>query len=159
MSREIGRPSLLDEEMLEKAKHYMIDGYKEIENIVPSTAGLCCYLGVGKSTVHDWAKDTPENRLNPLKVEFSDTLEAIQTKQEMILINGGLSQSFSGTITKLMLANHGYSDKVQTDVTTNGESINKPSLDVSKLSDEQLRNLDTIIAQASESGAVEKKSD
>ena len=159
MSREVGRPSLLDEEKLQKAKDYLLNGYEEIGNIVPSTAGLCCYLGVGKSTVHDWAKDTPENRLNPLKVEFSDTLEAIQTKQEMILINGGLSQQFSGVITKLMLTNHGYSDKVQTDVTTNGESINKPSLDVSKLSDEQLRNLDTIIAQASESGTVEKKSD
>ena len=159
MSREIGRPSLLDEELLEKAKHYMIDGYKEIENIVPSVSGLCCYLGVSKSTIYEWAKDTPENRLIPLRVEFSDTLDAIQAKQEMLLINGGLSQAFSGTITKLMLANHGYSDKVQTDVTTNGESINKPSLDVSKLSDEQLRNLDTIIAQASESGTVEKKSD
>ena len=159
MSREVGRPSLLDEEKLQKAKDYLLGGYEEIGNIVPSTAGLCCYLGVGKSTVHDWAKDTPENRLNPLKVEFSDTLEAIQTKQEMILINGGLSQQFSGVITKLMLTNHGYSDKVQTDVTSNGESINKPSLDVSKLSDEQLRNLDTIIAQASESGTIEKKSD
>lgn len=127
MSREVGRPSLLDEEKLQKAKDYLLGGYEEIGNIVPSTAGLCCYLGVGKSTVHDWAKDTPENRLNPLKVEFSDTLEAIQTKQEMILINGGLSQQFSGVITKLMLTNHGYSDKVQTDVTTNGESINKPT--------------------------------
>ena len=37
------------------------------------------------------------------------------------------------------------------DITTNGQSLNKPSLDVSKLSDEQLRNLDTIISQASES--------
>ena len=127
MSREIGRPSLLDEEMLERAKHYMIEGYKEIENIVPSAAGLCCYLGVSKSTVYEWAKDTPENRLIPLRVEFSDTLDAIQAKQEMLLINGGLSQKFSGTITKLMLANHGYCDSVKQDITTNGESINKPT--------------------------------
>lgn len=128
MSREIGRPSLLDEEMLEKAEHYMIDGYKEIENIVPSVAGLSCYLGVSKSTVYEWAKDTPENRLIPIRVRFSDTLDAIQAKQEMLLINGGLSQVFSGTITKLMLANHGYSDKVQTDVTSNGQTIgDKPA--------------------------------
>lgn len=128
MSREIGRPSLLNEEMLQRAKDYLLDGYKEIENIIPSTAGLCCYLGVGRSTVYDWAKDTPENLALPFRRDFSDTLDAIQTKQEMLLINGGLSQAFSGTITKLMLANHGYSDKVQTDVTTNGESINKPSI-------------------------------
>ena len=50
-------------------------------------------------------------------------------------------------------------DKQLIDVTTNGQSINKPSLDVSKLSDEQLRNLDTIISQASETGTVETKSE
>lgn len=50
-------------------------------------------------------------------------------------------------------------DKKIIDITTNGQSLNKPSLDVSKLSDEQLRNLDNIIAQASESGAIEKESD
>lgn len=120
----IGRPSLLDKALLEKAKHYMLEGYKEIENIVPSVAGLCCYLGVSKSSVYLWAEDNETNKNDPIRKEFSDTLEAILTKQEMLLINGGLSQAFSGTITKLMLANHGYSDKVQTDVTTNGDSIN-----------------------------------
>ena len=128
MSREVGRPSLLNEELLEKAKEYLHGGYKEIDNVVPSTAGLCCYLGLGKTTVYRWAEDTPENRLNPLCAEFRDTLEGIQLMQESMLISGGLSQQFSGTITKLMLANHGYSDKVQTDVTSNGESVNKPSI-------------------------------
>ena len=129
MSREIGRPSLLDEEMLEKAKHYMIDGYKEIENIVPSVAGLCCYLGVSKSAVYVWSEKSEANLKDPIRVEFMDTLDAIQAKQEMLLINGGLSQVFSGTITKLMLANHGYSDKVNTDITSNGQTIgDKPTV-------------------------------
>lgn len=129
MSREIGRPSLLDEELLEKAKHYMIEGYKEIENIVPSVAGLCCYLGVSKSAVYVWSEKSEANLKDPIRVEFMDTLDAIQAKQEMLLINGGLSQAFSGTITKLMLANHGYSDKVNTDITSNGQTIgDKPSI-------------------------------
>ena len=128
MSKEIGRPSLLDEEMLEKAKHYMFCGYKEIKNIVPSVAGLCCYLGVSKSAVYVWSEKSEANLKDPIRVEFMDTLDAIQAKQEMLLINGGLSQLFSGTITKLMLANHGYSDKVQTDVTSNGQTIgDKPA--------------------------------
>ena len=128
MSREVGRPSLLNEELLEKAKEYLYGGYKEIDNVVPSTAGLCCYLGVGKTAVYEWAKDTPENKLNPLRVQFAETLEGIQLMQESMLISGGLNQSFSGTITKLMLANHGYSDKVQTDVTSNGQTIgDKPA--------------------------------
>ena len=128
MSREVGRPSLLDEEMLQRAKDYMLGGFKDIENIVPSAAGLACYLGVSKKTIFNWANVSEDDENNPLGVEFLHTLNAIQDKQEMMLINGGLSQVFSGTITKLMLTNHGYSDKVQTDVTTNGESVNKPSV-------------------------------
>ena len=129
MSREVGRPSLLNEELLEKAKEYLHGGYKEIDNVVPSTAGLCCYLGVGKTAVYEWAKDTPENKLNPLRVQFAETLEGIQLMQESMLISGGLNQSFSGTITKLMLANHGYSDKVQTDVTSSDGSMTPKGLD------------------------------
>lgn len=119
----VGRPCLLDEELLEKAKHYMLEGYKEIDNIVPSVAGLCCYLGVSKSSVYLWAEDNEVNKSDPIRKEFSDTLEAILTKQEMLLINGGLNQTFSGTITKLMLANHGYSEKNTTDITSNGQTI------------------------------------
>lgn len=125
---EVGRPTLLDEALLEKAKHYMLQGYEDIGNIVPSVAGLCCYLGVSKSAVYVWSEDTEANRNDPIRSEFMDTLSALQAKQEMLLINGGLNQTFSGTITKLMLANHGYSDKVQTDVTTKGQSVNNPTV-------------------------------
>lgn len=112
---KIGRPTLLDKELLEKAKSYMMNGFKEIGNIVPSIAGLCCYLGVSKSAVYVWSEDSEANRNDPIRKEFMDTLDAIQVKQEMLLINGGLSQAYSAPITKLMLANHGYSEKVQTE--------------------------------------------
>lgn len=117
-SKEIGRPSGLTPELIEKAKDYLLDGYSDFGNIVPSVAGLGCYLGIGRSTIYEY---------KALSKEFADTLDAILMKQEMLLINGGLNQTFSGTITKLMLANHGYSEKVETDITTNGESINKPT--------------------------------
>ena len=129
MSREIGRPSLLDEEMLQRAKDYMLGGFKDIENVVPSAAGLACYLGVSKKTIFNWANVSEDDENNPLGVEFLHTLNAIQDKQEMMLINGGLSQVFSGTITKLMLTNHGYSDKVQTDVTSSDGSMTPKGLD------------------------------
>ena len=152
MSNPVGRPTLLNEAMLEKAEHYMIEGYKEVENIVPSVAGLCCYLGISKSTAYEWAGASDKDQI---RKQFSDTLEAIQTKQEMLLINGGLSQVYSAPITKLMLSNHGYSEKLNQDITTNGESINKPAIDTSKLTDEQLRSLDAILSQASETGTIE----
>lgn len=128
-SREAGRPSLLTEELLAKANEYLVGGFSDIGNTVPTTAGLCCYLGVGKTAVYDWAKDTPENKLHPLRVRFADTLSAIQAKQEMMLIDGGLMQVYSGTITKLMLANHGYSDKVQTDHISSDSSMSPKGLD------------------------------
>lgn len=118
MSKELGRPSGLTPEMIERARNYMMGDFKEMGNTVPSIAGLSCYLGIGRSTIYEWEK---------VSKDFSDTLEGIKAKQEMMLIDGGLDQRFSGTISKLMLANHGYSDKSQTDITTNGESVNKPT--------------------------------
>lgn len=43
-------------------------------------------------------------------------------------------------------------DKNIVDITTNGESLNKSAINPAKLTDEQLRNLDTILSQASETG-------
>lgn len=128
MAGEIGRPCLLDEQMLEKTKYYLTEGFQEIGNVVPSVAGLCCFLGVSKKAVYNWSADTIDNNNNPIRKEFIHTLEAIQAKQEMMLMDGGLSQKFSAPITKLMLANHGYSDSVKQDITTNGESVNKPTV-------------------------------
>ena len=110
----MGRPSGLTPDLIEKAKEYLLDGYQEFGNIVPSVAGLGCYLGIGRSTIYEYKEQNKE---------FSDTLDAILMKQEMLLINGGLSQQFSGTITKLMLANHGYSDSVKQDHTSSDGSM------------------------------------
>lgn len=49
-------------------------------------------------------------------------------------------------------------DKKIIDITTNGESLNKTNVNMSKLTDEQLRAFDALISQASEAGAIEKKS-
>lgn len=117
---ELGRPCLLDAELLEKAKKYLTDGFSEAGSVVPSVAGLSCYLGVSKKAIYNWSEDNEHNNNDPIRIDFIHTLAAIQAKQEMLLINGGLSQAFSGTITKLMLANHGYSDKIQAEVATEG---------------------------------------
>lgn len=127
MAGVLGRPTLLNEALLGRAKTYLIDGFQEIGNTVPSVAGLSCYLGVSKKAIYNWADESKGDYNDPIRIDFVHTLAAIQAKQEMMLIDGGLSQRFSGTITKLMMANHGYSDKVETDVTTNGESVNKPT--------------------------------
>lgn len=120
--KKIGRPSELAE-CLVKAKEYLLGGYETFGDVVPSVAGLACYLSKSKSTVNKYAVDN---------ADFSDTLEAIKTLQENKLINGGLSNVFNANITKLMLSNHGYSDKQEVDQ----KITNK--LDISQMTTEDI---------------------
>lgn len=103
--KKIGRPSELAD-CLVKAKEYLLGGFKDVEEVVPSIAGLACYLGKARSRVYEYGK---------LNEEFKDTLEAIQSLQESLLVNRGLTGDFNSTITKLMLSNHGYSEKQEID--------------------------------------------
>lgn len=105
-SKKVGRPSKLTQELVEKANLYMLSDFEVVGDAVPSHAGLCCYLGVVKSTIYEFAKID-----NNLGKEFSNTLDAIKVKQERMLLAGGLKGDYNANITKLMLANHGYSDK------------------------------------------------
>ncbi|MDF7480882.1 DNA-packaging protein, partial [Proteus mirabilis] len=49
--------------------------------------------------------------------------DGIMAFQEMKLINSGLAGDFNATITKLMLANHGYSEKQEVDHTSSDNSM------------------------------------
>lgn len=102
-----GRPSKLTVS-LEKAKAYLMGEYKTVGDVVPSVAGLACYLGISRSTAQEYAKENQE---------FSGTLAAIKTIQENSLINKGLTGEFNPTIVKLMLCNHGYAEKQETALT------------------------------------------
>ena len=115
---KVGRPSKLAES-INKAKDYLMGGYETVGDVVPSVAGLACYLGISRSTAQEYAKENEE---------FSGTLEAIKTLQENKLINKGLVGDFNPTITKLMLANHGYSDKAEVDnKSSDGSMSPKPT--------------------------------
>ena len=124
--KKIGRPSELAE-CLVKAKEYLLGGFKDVEEVVPSIAGLACYLGKARSRVYEYGK---------LNEEFKDTLEAIQSLQESLLVNKGLTGDFNATITKLMLSNHGYSEKQEIDhQSSDGSMSPKQTKD---LTDEEL---------------------
>ena len=64
-----------------------------------------------------------------LGAQILETLENIKTKQELMLISGGLKSTFNSTITKLMMANHGYSDKVE-QVVTSDEDIQSVTVSI-----------------------------
>jgi hypothetical protein len=94
-----GRPTKYNRNMLKRTIEY-IDNH---DGPIPSVAGLSLELKVSKSTIYLWAQ---ENR------EFSDALDQLKSKQEILLMQGGLTNVYNATIAKLIMAtNHGYSDK------------------------------------------------
>lgn len=123
-TKKKGRPSKLAESII-KAKEYLMGGYETVGDVVPSVAGLACYLRISRSTAQEYAKEN---------VDFSGTLEAIKTLQENKLINKGLTGDFNSTIVKLMLSNHGYSEKISNELTgKDGASIKVEASPLSSL--------------------------
>ena len=112
MANPVGRPTKYNAELQAQADAYLFNWSER--DAVPSRVGLCCYLGISKSTSYEW---------EAAHRQFSDTLAAVDTLQEHTAVNKGITGEFNSTIVKLVLANHGYSDKVQQDVTSNGETI------------------------------------
>lgn len=128
---KVGRPTKYNAEMQAQADAYVLR-WAEVD-AVPSRVGLCCWLGISKQTSFNWEKDYPQ---------FLDTLQAVDALQEHTAMNKGITGEFNSTIVKLVLANHGYSDKVQQDnVSSDGSMTPKPALDVSKLSTAALEEL------------------
>ena len=127
--RGVGRPTKYNPELQAEADTYVYR-LEELGHVVPSRAGLCCFLGISRETSYQWEK---EHR------QFSDTLQSVDVLQEHLALNGGLAGGLNSTIVKLVLANHGYSDKQAIDHTTAGESLR--SIDPAKLSTTALEEL------------------
>ena len=127
MSNPVGRPSLLTPELKARARAYL-EGFSEQGDVIPSTAGLACWLGISKASVYNYGEQD---------AEFLATLDAIQAKQESLTLNNGMTGVFNSTIAKLVLANHGYSDKVQQDHTSSDGSMS-PSRPAHEMDDDQL---------------------
>ncbi len=107
-----GRPTKYSEEMLQKAHDYL-DSYEEYGDVVPHVEGIADVCKVSMSTVYLWAQEHED---------FSDTLRACKAIQARGLKNKGLDGTFQPTIAKLMLANHGYSDRQETEISGPGGS-------------------------------------
>lgn len=111
-----GRPTKYSPEIQEKADYYAAGGWIEAGDAIPSAAGLCCYIGIVRQMAFTWRDMFPK---------FSDTLQKISIYQESVTLSKSITGVFNPTISKLILANHGYHERQYTDITTNGESLNK----------------------------------
>ena len=107
----VGRPSELLP-TLEKAKEYLNGGYEAVGEVIPNIAGLACYVGKSRSNIYDYAKHSDE---------FQYILDGIMKLQESKLLNEGLKGNFNATITKLILTKHGYSDRIEQELSGNLE--------------------------------------
>lgn len=112
---KVGRPTKYNAEMQAQADAYVLR-WAEVD-AVPSRVGLCCWLGISKQTSFTWEKDYPQ---------FLATLQAVEALQEHTAMNKGITGEFNSTIVKLVLANHGYSDKVQQDNVSSDGSMSPP---------------------------------
>lgn len=108
-----GRPTDYNEELQARADAYAEGGFIECGDVVPSRAGLALELDLSRNTLTNWEKHP----------EFLSTLDKISYLQERISLNGGLRGKLNSTIVKLLLANHGYSDKVQQDNVSSDRSM------------------------------------
>jgi hypothetical protein len=139
-----GRPTLYNEEILNKTKEYIesceddeiqqtigmsakgteLFKNKVIVNI-PTIEGLAYHLGIHKDTIYEWCK---------INQVFSDVIDSLRAKQAKELINKGLSGDYNPTIAKVLLTKHGYIDKQ--DVTSDGKAIKGNSIMFSNFKDE-----------------------
>jgi hypothetical protein len=116
-SPKMGRPSKLTDEVMAKVEDY-IKNYANYGDPFPSAAGLADELGISRKTIYNWADSNPN---------FLRMLDAINAKQERVLLANGITGEFNAAITKLVLAKHDYSDKVSQDVTSSDGSM-KPTV-------------------------------
>ena len=98
----MARPTKYNQTIQERADEYVKTGWVEQGDTVPSVVGLAIYLGVSKPILYAWAEKTES---------FLATLENVKSAQEHKTINGSLRNELNPTISKLILANHGYSEK------------------------------------------------
>lgn len=105
---EGGRPTKFTADTLKIAQEYIADCEDSTDDngrlnvSLPTVAGLAIRLGVSRETIYAWKSEDKE---------FSDVYQELMAKQEVQLLNNGLSSKYNSNIVKLMLGKHGYSDK------------------------------------------------
>jgi len=113
MKTNLGAPTKYTQDLQDQADEYIFK-YSEVGDVIPSRVGLCCYLGVSKRVSYEWETLYPD---------FMHTLENIEAMQERTAVNRGLDGTFNSAITKLILHNHGYSEKQAIDHTSSDQSM------------------------------------
>jgi hypothetical protein len=128
MLAQLGRKAKYEtpEEMLEKIQEYFKNCYKR-GKFTPTISGLTYFLGFeSRSSLDDYSKRDEA---------FSYIIHHAKRFIENCYENQLYTNASSGAV--FALKNMGWKDKTETDITSNGQT-----LDLSKLTDEELAILD-----------------
>lgn len=101
-----GRPVEYTEDVPNKVGEYVDYCFENKE--LPTRAGLAVYIGISKQTLFTWEDKNKQ---------LLDSLKKMDALQENEVWQKALKGEYNSNIAKLLLFNHGYSDKVQTDNT------------------------------------------
>lgn len=114
---KFGRPSKLTPQVIQQAWDYL----HEIESISPTAGGLlptkerlALKLGVTRQTMENWAKES---------ADFLDIVNNLEKLQADRLIQFSLIGKYNPMISKLLLSKHGYVEKSEQDVTSDGKGL------------------------------------
>lgn len=99
-----GRPVEYTDDVVNKVNEYSL--ICEQEKKLPTRAGLSLYIGINKKTLWEWEKRYEQ---------LSNALAKFDNLQEDEVLQKGLKGEYNSNIAKLILSNHGYSDKQQTE--------------------------------------------
>ena len=100
-----GRPSILTEELLQKAREYVEkvrQDEEKVPEVIPSITGLAFHLKVNRSDIYYFAMKNEE---------FYNIVETILQAQERRVLNLALMNKINPRIAFLVLARHGYTLK------------------------------------------------
>tara|TARA_R110002153_G_scaffold270596_4_gene437103 strand:- start:7652 stop:8044 length:393 start_codon:yes stop_codon:yes gene_type:complete len=114
-----GRPSKLTDALIEQAGRYASKEYLLHGEVIPTIEGLSVYLNVSRKTLYNWKAENEE---------FLHILDDLMARQAKELFSNGLTGDFNPTITKLILTKHGYSDRVEQDVTSSDGALAPTSI-------------------------------
>lgn len=113
-----GRPVEYTDDVPKKVETYIAYCFEAKE--LPTKAGFAVSIGVSKKTLLNWA-EKQDQLLHALA--YMDSLQENQVWQK------ALKGEYNSNIAKLLLANHGYSDKSEVKQEIKAEVDTKPDMD------------------------------
>lgn len=119
-----GQPTSFGEHLFDGMDDYLkpyLDYVDDLDNEhaptgIPTVAGLSLRIGVAKNTVYGWKKmeavEGDSVRTDENISYFSGLIDRLEQLQEVYAANRGLTGDYNASIAKLVMARHGYVEKV-----------------------------------------------